>query len=29
MFDEALTPAAMVGMALAVGGVYLVARPGK
>jgi drug/metabolite transporter (DMT)-like permease len=29
MFDEALTPAAMFGMALAVGGVYLVARPGK
>ena len=29
MFGEALTPAAMLGMALAVGGVYLVARPGK
>ena len=29
MFDEALTPPAMLGMALAVGGVYLVARPGK
>jgi len=29
MFDEALAPAAIFGMALAVGGVYLVARPGK
>ncbi|HEX6736112.1 MAG TPA: DMT family transporter [Azonexus sp.] len=29
MFGEALTPAAMLGMALAVGGVYLVGRAGK
>ncbi|KAB2920985.1 MAG: DMT family transporter [Dechloromonas sp.] len=29
MFDETLTPAALLGMALAVGGVWLVARPVK